>query len=148
MDSEKFSSTAGSELQPNDYIEASPQTGKNTEVSDETKQGNGWSDVFANAPKILGHLEEHFPFTASLVVVIGYVVIAAAGSMENLGQYLGYLLFCALTFLYYLISTRQKIDVEGNKRSKLIVVVALILLTIVLVQNKEVIVGILQKVVK
>ena len=52
-------------------------------------------------PRLFQYLEEHFSFSASLLSIVGYVIIAAFGSMQNLGQYLGYIIFlCGILFVY------------------------------------------------
>lgn len=52
-------------------------------------------------PKLFQYLEEHFSFSASILSITGYVIIAAFGSMQTLGQYLGYILFLGgILFVY------------------------------------------------
>lgn len=90
-----------------------------------------------NIPFILDYLETHFVFFGSLLSVIGYVVIAAFGSMENIGQYFGYIFFLFLVFIFY--SINQKVSfLKGMSSHKWVWVLSLfsfILLLIILVQN-------------
>ncbi len=100
-------------------------------------------DTEANTPKIsvhdplgvshwpgfLKYLENNFAFSAALLSIIGYVVIAAFGAMASLGQYLGYILFvCGVVFVYNL-----------NKRDKrwlyFFIIVCILLAGFIVIQN-------------
>lgn len=52
-------------------------------------------------PGLFKYLEDHFAFSASLLSIAGYVIIAAFGAIQTLGQYLAYILFlCGVAVVY------------------------------------------------
>jgi hypothetical protein len=59
-------------------------------------------------PKLFQYLEEHFAFSAAILAIVGYVVIAAFGEMRSIGQYIGYLVFLGIILFVY----------SGNKKDK------------------------------
>lgn len=84
-------------FQPVNQEQSSAQT---TFYNDENKSSEDRLGI-RHWPRLFQYLEEHFAFSASLLAIIGYVIIAAFGSMENLGQYLGYIVFlCGILFVY------------------------------------------------
>jgi len=62
---------------------------------------SNWSDMMKVAPAFLVKLEENLAFTATLLSIVGYVVIAAFGQMDSLKKYFQYLLFLLFTFCIY-----------------------------------------------
>lgn len=80
-------------------------------------------------PRLFEYLENHFSFSASLLSIIGYVIIAAFGAMSTLGQYLGYILFlCVIVFIYNL-------DKKDRKWLYFFMAVTIVLIGFVCIQN-------------
>lgn len=68
-------------------------------ILSETKNETGhWS---GQIPSIAEKLEERFPFSATIIALVGYITIASFGEMETDGQYLGYLFFLIVIYLFY-----------------------------------------------
>lgn len=84
---------------------------------------------FRHLPKLFQYLEEHFLFSALLLSIIGYVVIAAFGSIKTLGQYLGYIIFLCITMSIY------NIDKKNQRLIYFLLISIFILLAIIIMQN-------------
>lgn len=52
-------------------------------------------------PTLINSLEEHFSFTALMASVVGYIIIAACGQMNDVGKYFGYVFFVFSSFVFY-----------------------------------------------
>jgi type IV secretory pathway VirB2 component (pilin) len=63
---------------------------------------------FSHLPRLFQYLEGHFAFSAALLSIIGYVVIAAFGQMQALGQYFGYIIFLAIVLFVYTPEKTEK----------------------------------------
>jgi|CXWL01.1.fsa_nt_gi hypothetical protein len=83
-------------------IEQDATGGQSTSTQGGEFQGSGpVSEALRNVPSLFQFLENNFSFFAVMLSVFGYVIIAAFGGMENLGQYLGYVVFLCCVFTIY-----------------------------------------------
>ncbi len=62
-------------------------------------------------PTIIDFLEKRFTFSAALISIIGYVIIAAFGEIRSLGQYVGYAFFLGAVFLIYRGTELEKLKI-------------------------------------
>lgn len=56
---------------------------------------------------ILVAIEERLPIAGALIAIVGYIVIAAFGHMDNIWSFLGYFSFLILGLLFYKIKTAK-----------------------------------------
>lgn len=86
----------------------------NQEVSKETSgtdYSGGDMHGLRYVPTLIKSLEEHFSFTALMASVIGYIVIAACGQMNDAGKYFGYVFFVFSSFVFYKqLNTGEKLS--------------------------------------
>lgn len=111
-------------------------------ASDSSK-GTGFSDKTVGVendrlgirhwPGLFDYMESHAPFTAAVLSILGYIVIAAFGSMETLGQYLGYIIFLAI--IGYIYNFNKK---EG-KYFYLLIALLLLMFSILVFQNWDIV---------
>lgn len=80
-------------------------------------------------PSLFSYMESHSSFSAAVLSVIGYVIIAAFGSMETLGQYLGYIIFLSIIGFTY------NFNKKGGKYLYLFIAVILLLIGFIVFQN-------------
>ncbi len=88
--------------QPIEGQGSSSSTSAGASVNSEDKFG------VRHLPGLFQYLEGHFAFSAALLSIIGYVVIAAFGQMQALGQYFGYIIFLAVVLFVYTPEKREK----------------------------------------
>jgi amino acid transporter len=74
-------------------------------------------DAIKYIPGVLGYLESKFSFTAILLSLIGYIVIAAFGQMNSVGKYFAYILFLLVLFSFYKYSEREE-DFNSEAKRK------------------------------
>lgn len=76
-----------------------------TVVKNESKtKGNNWiGDVLTGAPEFLNKLEKNFPFTSTILGLVGYIVISSTGNLDTFGKYIMYFVFLSLLFFIYKI---------------------------------------------
>lgn len=105
----------------------------------DSSKGTGFSDKpegvesdrlgIKHWPRLFDYMESHAPFTAAVLSILGYIVIAAFGSMETLGQYLGYIIFLAI--IGYIYNFNKK----GGKYLYLLIALLLLMFGILVFQN-------------
>lgn len=95
-------------------------------------------------PTVVKTLEEHFSFVASLVSIVGYIVISSFGHMDSFGKYLGYFIFLILIFFLYRFSQlKGKIEVNLSKTNWFFVSAFIILLIILIIQNNNLLISLI-----
>lgn len=52
-------------------------------------------------PGALKAIEDRLPISSFIIVIVGYVIIAAFGEMDNVWKYLGYLSIFVISFVFY-----------------------------------------------
>jgi hypothetical protein len=87
---------------------------------------------FGQVPGLIKALEEHLSFTILLVNVVGYVVIASFGGMNSLGQYLGYILFLSLSFVFYKILYS---NIKLKNSTLILTLILIVAVSIIIIQN-------------
>lgn len=89
-----------------------------------------------HVPRVVEMLEDRFAFTAVLVSIIGYIVVASFGHLENFSSYLRYLIFLVMIFVLYKFLHLQKIELrQAEKINKLALAVLIILAVIITVEH-------------
>jgi Na+/proline symporter len=88
---------------------------KNTASVPSSTPSIPYSTMVGDAIPLLRSLEERFPFTASLISVIGYITIATFGQMNSLANYGGYIIFLLLILGVYKAFTKQSVEEEKKK---------------------------------
>lgn len=88
---------------------------------------------FRNLPGLLDYLRDNFHFSGLVFGLCGYILIATFGSMQSLGQYLGYILFLVVSIVVYLLVTK-KITLKYKSQGILITIV-IFLSAIIFYQN-------------
>jgi hypothetical protein len=88
---------------------------------------------FRFIPPLINYLQDNFLFTAILLSIVGYIVIASFGGMETLGQYFRYILFLCLAFVVYGIAKLHRIALS------LLILAVVVLASIVTFQNRDLI---------
>jgi hypothetical protein len=66
-----------------------------------TQPGDFKTELLRNSVSLLAYLESNFAFTVVLISVIGYIIIASFGEIDNLKKYLGYVIFLMMAFTVY-----------------------------------------------
>ena len=95
--------------------------------------GENKYDWIQHVPKVFATLEDRFPFTAALVGIIGYIVVASFGHLEDFGSYLRYAMFLIIVFVLYKFLYLQKIELrQAEKINKITLVSSIILIFIVI----------------
>lgn len=93
-------------------------------------EGNyGW---VKHVPKLFETLEDRFPFTAVLVGIIGYIVIASFGHLEDFGSYLRYSVFLVVAFVLYKILYLQKIELRQIEKINKATLIGFIILVFII----------------
>lgn len=98
---------ANYETQGSDFSQADlSKSGSFTEIN--TKGTTGENNIpWSWVPNFVGKLEERFAFSATIIALIGYIVIASFGEMKTFGQYFGYIFFLILIYLFYFFVNKQ-----------------------------------------
>lgn len=91
--------TIGLNVGASEFMSAESSPDKKTKSVND----NGGGDMHGMrfVPVVIQSLEEHFSFSVLLVSVIGYIVIASFGQMNNLWQFFGYLFFLITLLFFY-----------------------------------------------
>jgi len=90
-------STKGVDIESGGFI--STESNKKGETPSEFPGGDVHG--FRYVPTLIKSLEDHFPFTALIVSIGGYIVISSFGGMSSIGEYLGYISFLFISFIFY-----------------------------------------------
>lgn len=97
-------------------------------------------------PTVVKTLEEHFPFVASIVSLVGYIVISAFGHMDSLGKYIGYTLFLLFVyFLYRLSQLKNKTEFNFSKTNVFFIFGFIVLLIVFIIQNVNIFLSLLSQ---
>ena len=117
------------------FISIETKDDNKTQSSVGTQGQDPWG--VRNLPFLLEYLESRFTFFASLVSVVGYIIISAFGSMENIGQYFGYIFFLFLVYVFYITTQRGGLFKITTKTTWLWIfgILSLTFFVFILVQN-------------
>lgn len=110
------------------FVPITSNTGKPTTVSEypDTNLGGDQHGI-RYIPSIIDFLEKRFAFSAALISVIGYVIIAAFGEIQSMGQYLGYAIFLGIVLLVYKSNEMKKLHLVLSVVSVLLLIAIVIL---------------------
>ena len=112
---------------------------KTDSISEKTKDLDWKTSVVKDGAKLFAVLELNFAFTASLISVVGYIIIASFGEMNSVKKYFGYLFFLIFVFLVYKLSKEKIISVSYKDINKFLLYISLFFLLIFLFQNFDII---------
>lgn len=100
---DESNATKGAGKDAGEWSDLSVNSNENfgTDVFEEKSGKSVYSDFIKYGPKFLKELETNFAFTAALISIIGYIVIAAFGQMNSEKKYFGYLFFLLIIFIFY-----------------------------------------------
>lgn len=112
-------------------------TGSSQEVPAKTQDAHWIAGAIANSGQFLKSIEDHFATFATLISMVGYVIIAAfADNGMSLACFLLYVIFlCFLYLAHSSISAPTAIKEGFRTLNRIFMVGFFILLAIVLVQN-------------
>lgn len=133
-------STTGINPSEGDFLDVAPkkQSQKTASQGNLNSSNTGLGQALDRVPLVINTLEDRFPFTALVLSIVGYVIIAALGEMNSVGKYLGYLFFLFMVLAVYevlklFMKLTEKDTVKDTARLCKILIVVLALITIVLV---------------
>lgn len=121
-----------------DFTSVKNVKGEKTRTDNDSDVSRGEEDRygFRHIPKLFETLENRFPFTAIVVGIIGYIVIASFGHMENFGSYLRYVIFLGSMFVLYKFLHLGKIELrQVEKINKLTLSVSVLLIIFIIIEN-------------
>lgn len=102
------------------------QTFESQPTSSEGVPRSGDPFGFQHVPTLMQYLEDHSAFTAVVLSIIGYVVIAAFGGIKTLGQYLGYIIFLSGACFVYFVDKQKTRWLYGFMLLTVILIIGII----------------------
>ena len=89
-----------------------------------------------HVPKVVAMLEDRFAFTSVLVGIIGDIIIASFGHLENFSDYLRYSVFLVVMFVLYKFLHLGRIELrQMDKINKITLASSIFLIAFIIVEH-------------